>query len=112
MALCESALSKQKYEAEIMKMKIVLQSKSGTRTSLTALHSSLLTAQQFDQASTILTQLMDVIRTCTELEEQLLNLQNKQMNVTGDGGASNHMNVTVSGVASAGEGLGGGGVWC
>ncbi len=65
-------LTTQQYEAEIMKMQIILTSKGGTRDSLTTLYSTLINAKQFKQAEKIMTQLMAEIHAITDIQIKVL----------------------------------------
>ena len=65
-------LTNQQYEAEIMKMQIILTSKGGTRDSLTTLYSTLINAKQFKQAEKIMTQLMAEIHAITDIQIKVL----------------------------------------
>jgi hypothetical protein len=65
-------LTNQQYEAEIMKMQIILTSKGSTRDSLTTLYSTLINAKQFKQAEKIMTRLMAEIHAITDIQIKVL----------------------------------------
>lgn len=80
-------LRNQQYEAEIMKMNLILTSKGGTRDSLTTVYSTLINAKQFEQAEKIMTQLMAEINAIMAIQGQVLAMQNSRMeNVATVGG--------------------------
>jgi hypothetical protein len=68
-------LTNQQYEAELMKMQLILTSKGGTRDSLTTVYSTLINAKQFKQAEKIMTQLMAEIHAIRDIQNVVLAMQ-------------------------------------
>ena len=68
-------LTNQQYEAELMKMQLILTSKGGTRDSLTTVYSTLINAKQFKQAEKIMTQLMAEIHAIRDIQNKVLAMQ-------------------------------------
>jgi glutathione synthase/RimK-type ligase-like ATP-grasp enzyme len=68
-------LTNQQYEAELMKMQLILTSKGGTRDSLTTVYSTLMNAKQFKHAEKIMTQLMAEIHAIRDIQNKVLAMQ-------------------------------------
>ena len=95
-------LTNQQYEAEIMKMQLILTSKGGTRDSLTTVYSTLINAKQFEQAAAIMTQLMAEIHSITDIQNQVLAMQNKRLE--NDAAVGGVIGAELGGAMAVGEG--------
>lgn len=75
----ESQLSNQQFEAEIVRLNIILRSKSGTRDARLRMFDAYTQSGQMEKAEAAMASAEAVIEEIEEVEKQLLQLQNKSV---------------------------------